>query len=108
MTPYLVASLVACLIVLCGIAFCIHTHNSVLRHIRADLQSAEHSHHETNDLIEALDHREIRSLNLDLPVSMQVRINVADWIFRFRHVCVITAFVVCIFAARLLIYQHRT
>jgi hypothetical protein len=90
---HLIAFLIGVLILTAGFAFCIHAKQSVLRHIRTELQKPENAKLLTPEVEQALAQGQLTTdFGTELPPSLMSQIICADLLFKFRYLWITLVF----------------
>ena len=104
---YVIAFIAACLMVAGGAAFCAHARQSLIDHIREEIEKPENADESTAELRTMLDQGIIPpDFGIEVPSSMLWKLQIADLLSGLWYVWVIVAFGVC-FAAAYFLNGHQ-
>ena len=93
---YLPAFAAACLLVLGGIAFCIHTKRAVIETVRERMREEKRAGELPDELVDVdIDTFEPSGVDIELPENLMTRMTLADFLSNFWIVLVPAVFVVC-------------
>ena len=93
---YVIAFIVACLILAAGAVFCAYTRQSFVKHIRQEIAKPENADETSEELATMLDQGVIPpGFGSEVPSSMLWRIQIADLLAGLWYVWVIVAFAAC-------------
>ena len=96
---YVIAFIVACLILAAGAAFCAHARQSFIKHLRQKIEEAENADETAEELAMILDQGIISpDIGFEVSCSMLWRLQIANLLAGLWYVWVIVAFGAC-FAA---------
>lgn len=102
---YVIAFIVACLLIAGGAAFCAHTRQSLINLCRQQFEKTVNTDETSAEIIAMLDKGIIPpNIEISVPPPMLIRISISDWLVRLWHVWVIATFGACFSAAFLLTY----
>ena len=104
---YVIAFVVACLIIAGGAAFCARTRQLLIKHIRQGIEAPENEDETSDEMATMLDQGIIPSdFGIELPSSMLWRLQIADLLAERWYVWVIVTFGACFTAAHFLTHRQ--
>ena len=99
---FVIAFIVACIIIAGGVAFCAHTRQSLIYLLRQEVEKTKDTDEASANIAAMLDQGIIPpDVEIAVPPSMLVRISISDWLARLWYVWLVAVFGVCFFAAYL-------
>ncbi len=103
----MIAFVAACLILAGGAGFCAHTRQSLIKHLRQQIDQPENSDEKSGELATMLDQGVIPpDFGTEVPSSLLWRLLIADLLAGLWYVWVIVAFGACFAAAHFLTRHH--
>lgn len=104
---YVIAFIAACLMLAGGAAFCAHARQSLIDHIRVEIEKPENANESTAELKTMLDQGIVPpGFGIEVPSSMLWKLQITDLLAGLWYVWIIVAFGVCFAVAYLLNRQQ--